>query len=187
MLQLYNLSCCCCSVTKSCLTLWDPMDSLRPHGLQHTCPPCPHHLPEPAQTHVHWVSDAITFSSIPSFLSTISSSVIPFSWLQSFPVSGSFLMSQIFADLCGQSIGVSASASVLPMNTQDWFPLGLTSWISFSPGDSQESSPTPQFKSINSSALSLVYGPTLTSIHDHWKNHSFDYMDLCQQSNVSTF
>ena len=60
---------------------------------------------------------------------TISSSVIPFSCLQSFPASGSFLMNQIFAS-GGQRFGVSASASVLPMNTQDWFPLGLTSWIS---------------------------------------------------------
>ena len=56
-----------------------------------------------------------------------------------------------------------------------------------SPRDSQESSPTPQFKSINSLALSFLYGPTLTSIHDYWKNHSFDLMDLCWQSNVSAF
>ena len=68
----------------------------------------------------------------------------------------------------GQSIGVSASASILPMNTQDLSPLGWTGWIS------QECSPTPQFKSINSSALSLLHSPTLTSIHDHWKNHSLD-------------
>ena len=52
---------------------------------------------------------------------------------------------------------------------------------------SQESSPTPQFKSINTSALSFLHSPALTSIHDHWKNHSFDYMDLCWQSNVSAF
>ena len=104
---------------------------------------------------------------------TISSSVIPFSCLQSFPASGSFQMNQFFIS-GGQSIGVSASASVLPMNIQDWFPLGWTGWISFSPRDSQESTPTPQFKSINSSVLSFFYSPTLTSIHDHWKNHSFD-------------
>ena len=97
---------------------------------------------------------------------TISSSVIPFSSrLQSFPASESFQMSQLFTS-GGQSIGVSASTSVLPMNTQNWFPC--------SPRDSQESSPTPQFKSINSSVLSFLYGPTLTSIHDYWKNHSFD-------------
>ena len=68
--------------------------------------------------------------------------------------------------------GASASASVLPMNIQDWFPLGLTGWISLQ--SKGLSSPTPQFKSINSSALSFLYGPILTSIHDHWKNHSFD-------------
>ena len=85
-----------------------------------------------------------------------------------FPASGSFQMSQFFASH-GQSIGVSASASVLPMNIQDWLV-----WYPCSPKDSQESSPTPQFKSINSSALSFLYGLTLTSIRDYWKNHSFD-------------
>ena len=73
----------------------------------------------------------------------------------------------------GQSIGVSASTSVLPMNTQDW-SLGWTGWISCSSRDSQESSPTPQFKSINSLVLSFFYSPTLTSIHDYWENHSLD-------------
>ena len=66
----------------------------------------------------------------------------------------------------------------------------LSSWLVWSPcspRDSQESSPAPQFKSINSSALSLPYGPTLTSVYDYWKNHSFDYMDLCQQSDASAF
>ena len=77
-----------------------------------------------------------------------------------------------------QSIGASASASVLPMNIQDRFHLGLTGLISCNPRDSQESSPTAQFKSISSSVLSFLYGPTLTSIHDYWKNHSFDYMNL---------
>ena len=105
---------------------------------------------------------------------TISSSVVPFSSCpQSFPASGYFPMSQLFTS-GGQNIGVSASTSVLPMNTQDWFPLGWTGWIPCSPRDSQESSLTPQFKSINSLALSFLYSPTLISIHDHWKNHSLD-------------
>ena len=119
---------------------------------------------------------------------TISSSVLPFSsGLQSFPASGSFQMSQFF-ESGGQSIGVSASASVLPTNIQDWFPLGWTGWISLqSNRDSQESSPTPQFKSINSLVLSFLYGPTLTSIHDYGNHHSFDETDLCWQSNVSAF
>ena len=69
---------------------------------------------------------------------------------------------------------VSASTSVLPINIQDWFPLGWTGYSPCSPRDSQESSPTPQFKSINSSVLRFLYNPTLTSIHDYWKNHSLD-------------
>ena len=64
--------------------------------------------------------------------------------------------------------------SVLPMDIQDWFPLGWTVGPPCSPRDSQESSPTPQFKTINSPSISLPYCPTLTSIHDYWKNHSFD-------------
>ena len=86
-----------------------------------------------------------------------------------------------------QSTVASASASVLPMNIQNLFPLGLTGLISLPSRDSQESSPAPQFKSIIISlALIPLYGPALTSIHDYWKNHSFDYMDLCWQSDVST-
>ena len=119
---------------------------------------------------------------------TISSSVVPFSsCLQSFPASGSFPIQSQFFTSGGQSIGVSASASVLPMNIQDWFPLGWTVWISYSPRDSQEFSLTSQFKSINSLALSFLHSPTLISIHDHWKNHSLDLMDLCWQNNVSVF
>ena len=90
-----------------------------------------------------------------------------------FPSIRTFPVSQFFSS-GGQSIGVSASASVLPMNIQDWFPLGWTGWISLQSKGSQESSPTPQFKSINSSALSFHYSPTLTSIHDSWKNQRFD-------------
>ena len=140
-------------------------DSLGPHGLHHGRPPCPSPTP------------TIYANSCPSSRwchPTISSFLIPFSsHPQSFPASGSFQMSQFFAS-DGQSIGVSASASVLPMNIQDWSPLGWTGWISLCPRDSQESSPTPQFKNINSSALSFLYSPTLTSIEDYWKNHSFD-------------
>ena len=113
---------------------------------------------------------------------TISSSFVPYSsHLQSFPASGFFQMSQFFAS-GGQSIAVSASASVLPMNIQYWFPLELTGWI-FLLSKGLSSSPTPQFKSINSLALSFLYSQTLTSIHDYWKNHSFGEMDLCLKSN----
>ena len=90
----------------------------------------------------------------------------------SFPASGSFQMSQLFAS-GGQSFGVSASTSVLPMNIQDWSSLGWTAWISLqSKGLSRVFS--PQFKSINSLVLSFLYSPTLTSIHDYWKNDSLD-------------
>ena len=102
----------------------------------------------------------------------ISSSVVPFSCPQSFPASGSLPKSRLFAS-GGQHVG--ASASILPMNNQDWFPLGLTGLISLqSKGLSKEFSPTPQFKSINSLVLSFPYSPTLTSVHDYWKYHSFD-------------
>ena len=133
--------------------------SLKPHGLQHSRPPCP--SPTPG---VYSNSCTLSRWCHP----TISSSVVPFSCcLQSLPASESFPMSQFFTP-GGQSIGVSASASILPKNIQDWFPLGWTGWISL------ESSPMPQFKSINSLALSFLYSPTLTSIHDYWKNHSFN-------------
>ena len=139
--------------------------------------PVLYHLPEFAQTHVHWVYDAIQPSH----------PLVPFSsCLQSFPASGSFPVSRPFSS-GDQSIGASVSSSVLPMNIQDWSPSGLTGLISLLPRDSQESSPTAQFKSINSSALRLFYCPALTSIHDYWKSHSFDYMDLCWQNNVSVF
>ena len=140
-------------------------NSLWPHGLQHTRLPCP--SPAPGAC-----SNSYPLSRLCH--PTISSSVIPFfSCLQSFPASGSFPVSQCFTS-GGQSNGTSASESVLPMNIQDWFPLRLMGLISLqSKGfslrvqDSQESSPTPQFKSINSSVLSFLYSPTLTSIHDY--------------------
>ena len=87
----------------------------------------------------------------------------------------------------GQSIAVSASASVLPMNIQDWFLLGLTSFISLgSKGLSRVFSNTTVWKH-QFSVLSLLYGPALTSVHDYWKNYNFDYMDVCWQNDVSAF
>ena len=97
----------------------------------------------------------------------------PFLLLPPIPPSIRVFSSQLFT-WDGQSIGVSASASVLPMNTQDWSPLGGLVGSPCSPRDSQESSPTPRFKSINFLALSFLHSPTLTSIHDHWKNHSLE-------------
>ena len=108
----YYLSVQFSSVTQSCPTLGDPMNCSTP-GL-----PVHHQLPKSTQTHVHWVSDAVQPSH------PLSSSSCP----QSFPAPGSFPISQFFAS-DGQSIGVSASASVFPVNTQDWFPLGWTGCI----------------------------------------------------------
>ena len=151
-------------------------DSLRPHGLQHARLPFPSPTPEAYSN-----SFPLSWWCHPS----ISSSVVPFSCcLQSFPASETFQMTQFFTS-DGQSIGTSVSASVLAMYIQGWFPLGLTGWISLQSKDSRESFPTPQFWSISSSVLSFLYGPTFTSIHDYWKNHNFNYMDLLQQSNVS--
>ena len=137
---------------------------LQPHRLQHARLPCP--LPPRACSNSRplswWCHLTVLFS------------VFPFSsYLQSFTAPGSFLMSQQFTS-GGQSIGASASASVLPMNIKDWFPLYWLVGSPCSPRYSQESSPTPQFKSINFSALSLLHSPALTSIHDRWKNHSLD-------------
>ena len=126
------------SVTQLCLTLCNPMDCSTP-GL-----PVHQQLPVFTQIHVHWVGDH----------PTISSSVIPFfHCLQSFPASGSFSMSQLFIS-CGQSIGVSALASVLPKNFQDWFPLGLTSLIS-----------------LQSKELSRVFSNTTVQKHQFFSAH----------------
>ena len=129
-------------------------NSLRPHELQHTRPPCPSPTagvyPNPCP--LSWWCHP-----------TISSSVILFSSCpQSFPASGSFQMNQLSTS-GGQSIGVSAWTSVHPMNTQDWSPLGWTGWISL-----QSNGPSKVFSNTkvqNSSVLSFVYRPTLTSIH----------------------
>ena len=147
-------------------------DSLQSHELQHARPPCL--SPTPG---VHPDSRSLSQWCHP----TISSSVAPFSSCsQSSPASGSSPVSQLFAS-GDQSVGPSASAPVLLMSIQGWFPFGL------SPCSQRDWCPAPQFEGISSSVLSLFYCPALTSIYDYWKNHSFDYMDLCRQSNVSAF
>ena len=153
-------------------------DSLWPQESQHARPPC--WSPTPG---VHSNSCPLRQWCHPA----ISSSVIPFSSCpQSHPASGSFPMSQFFS-WGGQSIGVSALASVLPMNTQDWSPLGWTGWISLqSKGLSRVFSNTA-IQKHQSLAPSCLHSPTFTSIHDHWKNHSPDKTDLYWQSNISAF
>ena len=151
-------------------------DFLRPHELQHARPPCPSPTPGAYPNSCplsQWCHLAI------------SSSVVPFSCFpQCLPASGSFPMSQLFT-WGGQSTGVSASASVLPMNTQDWSPWGWTGWIFLqSKGLSRVFSNTTVQKY---QFFSFLHSPALTSIHDHWKNHSLDQTDLCWQSYVSAF
>ena len=159
--------CCSCrSVTKSCPTLCNPMDCSTP-GFA-----VPHYLPEFAQIHVHWVNDTIQPSHLPFLLPSIFPSIRVFSNESAlcirWPKCWSF------------SISPSNVYSGLISFRIDWFDLLAVQ-------KTLESSPAPQFKSISSSALSLHYGPTLTSIHDYWKNHGFNYMDLCWQSDVSAF
>ena len=139
-------------------------NSFRPHRLQH------------ARLPVLTISQSL-LKLMPIESMRPSSHLIlccPFSsCLQSFPASGSFPMTGLFAS-DGQNIWVSASASVLPMNNQDWFPLGLTGWISLQSKELSRVFSNTTVRSINSSVLSLLYGPTLTSIYGYWKNHSFD-------------
>ena len=152
-------------------------DSVSPHESQHARPPCPSPTP------------GVYSNSCPSSRwchPAISSSVLPFSSCpQSLPASGSFPMSQLFT-WGGQSTGVSVSASVLPMNTQDWFPLGWTGWISLqSKGLSRVFSNTTVQK--HQFFWHSAFFTTLKSIHDQWINHSLDQTHLCWQSNVSAF
>ena len=157
------------SVAQSCLTLWDPMDCSTPGFPVHQ------QLPELAQTH----------PSSQWYHLTISSSVVPFSsCLQSFPAPGSFPMSWLFTS-DGQSTGALASASVIPMSIQGWFKIDWFDLLAFQ--ETLKSLLQHQLESISFSVLCLLYCLALTSVHDYWKDHRLDYMDLCQQSNVLTF
>ena len=143
-------------------------DSLWPHKLHHAGPLCPS-----PTLGVHPNSCPSSQWCHPA----ISSSVVPFSSCpQSLPAAGSFPMSQLFT-WGGQSIGVSALASVLPVNTQNWSPLEWIGWISLQSKGLSKISPMAQFKIINYSALSFLHSPTLTiKSHPYMtkKNHSLD-------------
>ena len=147
------------SVTQSCPTLCDPMNCSVP-GL-----PVHHQLPESTQTHVRWVSDAIQPShplSSPSPPAlNLSQHQGLFQWVNSWHQVAKVLEFQL-------------QHQSFQWTPRTGSPLGWTGWISCSPRDSEESSPTPQFKSINSSAQSFLHSPTLTSIHNHRKNHTLD-------------
>ena len=163
----------CCSFTQSCLTLWDSMDCKNQASMSFT---------------ISW--SLLTLMSIESVMPSnhpvpchpllLLPSIFPSIFPRSFPMSHLFTSG-------GQCIGASTSASVLPVNIQDWFPLGLTGLISLlSKGLSRVFHNTTAQKHQFFSAQSS-YGPTVTSIHDYWKNHSFDYRDLCWESDVSGF
>ena len=145
------------SVTQSCLTLCEPVDCSMP------AVPVHYQLPESTQTHVHHVGDDIQPShplSSPSHSTfNLSQHQDLFQWMNS-----SHQVPKVL---------VSASASVLPVTIQHWFPLGLTGFILQSKGLSRDS-PAPQFENITSSALSFLHSPNFISIHDHWTNHSLD-------------
>ena len=147
---------CHCSVTKSCPILCDPMDCSRPDFPVH------HHsrkllkcvsieLVMPSNHLVLCRPLLLPPSIFPSIRVFSNESVLCIRW----PKYWSF------------------SFNISPSNIQDWFPLGWTGWISVQSKGLSETSPTPQFKSINTSLLSFLYGPTFTSIHDYWKNHNW--------------
>ena len=147
------------SVAQSCPTLCDPMDCSTPSFPVH------HQLLEFTQTHVHWVGDAIQpshpLSSPSSPALSLSQHQGLFQW-----VSSSHQVAKV--------LGFQLQPHSFQRNPRaDLLQNGLVG-SPCSPRDSQESSPIPQFKSINSLVLSLLHSPTLTSIHDHWKNHSLD-------------
>ena len=160
----------CCSVAKSCSTFVTSQTAACQAFMSST---------------ISW--SLLRFMSIESVMLTISSPAAPFSFgSQSFPASGSFPVSQLFAS-GGQSTGASASGSVLPINIYDWFPLGLTDLISFQfKGLSRVFSSTTLQKHQFFCAQPSLY-PTLTFVHDYWKNHSFDYTYLCRESDVAAF
>ena len=153
----------------SCPVMSDP---LWPHGLQHARLPCPSSSPG-----LNSKSCPLSQWCHPTILSSVS----PFSWPQSFPLSGSFPMNQLFA-LCGQSIGDSALAfspsneySRLVSFNIDWSDLPVVQGTHKS---------LLQHHNVKALILQCLYGPTFTSIHDYWENHSFDYIGLCQQRSL---
>ena len=160
------------SVAQSCPTLSDAMNRSTPDLPVH------HKLPEFTQTHVHWVSDAIQPSHPLLSLSP--------------PAPNPSQHQGLFQWVNSPHEVVKVLEFQLQHQSFQWTPRTDLLWNGLvgspcSPRDSQESSPTPQFKSINFLALSFLHSPNLTSIHDHWKNRSLDQTDLCWQSNVSAF
>ena len=152
-------------------------DSLQPHRLQHTRLPCPSLSPKICSNSrplCPWCHPTISLCFLFLFLPSI------FPSIRIFPNEQALCIT--WPKYWSFSFGISPSNEYLEL-----IFFRIYFWSPCSPRDSQEFSPTPLFKSINSLALNLLCDTTLISIHDYWKNHSFDYMDLCQQSDVSAF
>ena len=159
-----------CSVSKSCSTLCDPVNCSTP-GF-----PVLHYLPQFIHTHVHWISDAIQPSHplLPPSLPALNLSQHSiFSKESALPIRWSKYCSFSF------SISPSSEYSGLISFRIDWFDLAIQGTL--------KNLLQPTIESIDSLAFSLLYGPALTSVHDYWKNHSFDYLDLCWWSDISAF
>ena len=162
--------CCCCLAVKSCLTLCNPWNA----------------------THQAFLSFTISWSllKLMPIESVMPSNHLnlyrPFSCLQSFPASESFSSESAFHIRWAKYWNFSFSIS--PSNEYSGLISFRIDWLDLlAVQGTQESSPTQQFKSTNSLVLSFHCSPTLTYIHDYWKNHSFDYIDFCQQSDISDF
>ena len=155
-------------------------DSLQPHEPHGVCMPdfpVLYHFPEFAQTHIHLVGNAIWPSN-----PLLSPSSLAFTLSQHQGFSNELALHISWPKYWSFSFSISP-----PDEYSGLIFLELTSFISLQSKGLSEYSPAPQFESINSSVLSILYGPARTSEHDHWKNHSFDFTDLCWQSNVSAF
>ena len=154
------------SVAQLCQTLCDPMDCSTPGFSVH------HQLLECIQTHVHWIGDAIGSSYPPAF--NLSQHQGLFQWIS-----------------CSHQVAKVLELQLQHQSFQRVFRVDEPwDWLVWSPcfsRDFQESSPVPQFRGISALVLCLLYRPALRTVRDHWKNHSLDYTELCQQSNVSAF
>ena len=166
--------CCCCSVAQLCLTR-------QPHGLQPPGLPVPHHIPKFAQfmsialvmpsSHlILWCPLLLLSSVFPSIRDFSNELAIPITWPKYWKMTKIQLQHQSFHWIFRID-----------------FPLDWLGWYPCCPRHSQESSPAPQFEGISSLVVCLLYGPALTTVCDHWEDHSLYHMDLCQQSNASAF
>ena len=168
-IRLFMYDSCFVVQLQSCVQLFDPMSCSTPGSS------VLHYLLEYAQTHVHWVGDTIQ-PSHPLWLPSPLPSV--------FPSIGVFSNESA---LCIRWTEYWALASVLAMNIRGWFPFGSTGLISLQSKELSRVFSSTIIRNYQFFGIQSFYGPILTSIRDYWKNHSFDYMDLCWESDVSAF